>query len=62
MFRFFKDIFSAFTETKSIEINPANGLPMFENSHIDVEGNDYGFSNDSFDFGSSFSNHSTMGD
>jgi hypothetical protein len=55
MINLFKDIFSVLTETKPVEFNPSTGLPLIENSQIDVGGNFYGFSNDSFDSSSSFS-------
>lgn len=60
MFSFFKDIFSAFTETKSVEVNPANGLPMIENSQIDVGGNFFGCSNDTFGAGDTSSSFSSF--
>lgn len=59
MFSFFKDIFSAMTEMKTIELNPANGLPMIEDTQIDVGGNFFGFSNDNHNFQSdSFNSNS----
>ena len=54
MFSFFKDILTTLTETKPMEINPATGLPLIEDTQIDVGGNFYGFSNDSFDSTSNF--------
>lgn len=48
MFSFFKSIFTGLTETKPQDINPATGLPMIEDSQIDMGGNFWGFSNDSF--------------
>jgi hypothetical protein len=64
MFSFFKDILTALTETKSMEVNPANGLPMIEDTQIDVAGNFFGFSNDSFNdhSHSSFDNFSSFND
>lgn len=58
MFSIFKSIFTGLTETKPAEVNPANGLPMIKDSQIDVGGNFFGYSNDTFgacDTGSSFS-------
>ena len=43
LFDFFKDYFKNTSETTSIEINPANGLPMVDGI-LDVEGNVYGCS------------------
>jgi len=48
MINLFKDIFSALTETKPVEVNPATCLPLIEETQIDVGGNFFGFSNDSF--------------
>lgn len=50
MFGFFKTLFAEFNGTKTTEINPATGLPLIENSQIDVAGNVSGFSNDSHYF------------
>lgn len=45
----FKSLFDTMFSNNStgplLEINPANGLPMIENSHIDVQGNLYGTDN-----------------
>lgn len=46
MFEIFKSLFVRTSETKPQEINPATGLPLIENSQIDVAGNVSGFSND----------------
>lgn len=50
MFEIFKTLFAGLNETKTTEINPATGLPLIENSQIDVAGNVSGFSNDSYCF------------
>ncbi len=47
LFHFFKGLFGNTTETTSIEINPASGLPM-AGEMFDSEGNVYG-SSSSFD-------------
>jgi hypothetical protein len=47
MFSLFKNIFSAITDTP-VEINPANGIPIIDNTNIDISGSFYGFSNDTF--------------
>jgi hypothetical protein len=64
MINLFKDIFLVLTETKPVEINPATGLPLIENSQIDVGGNFFGFSNDSFNnhSHSSFDSFSSFND
>lgn len=46
MFEIFKTLFAGTYETKTTDINPATGLPLIENSQIDVAGNVSGFSND----------------
>lgn len=46
MFETFKSLFVGISEAKPQEINPATGLPLIENSQIDVAGNVSGFSND----------------
>lgn len=55
MFSFLINMFSANTEIKPVEVNFATGLPLIEDSQIDVGGNFFGFSNDSFDSTSNFS-------
>lgn len=64
MINLFKDIFSAMTEKKPIEINPATGLPLIDDTQIDVSGNFYGFDNDSFNDNShsSFDSFSSFND
>lgn len=48
MFSFLINMFSANTEIKPVEVNFATGLPLIEDSQIDIGGNFFGFSNDSF--------------
>jgi hypothetical protein len=64
MFSFFKDILTTLTETKPMEINPATGLPLIEDTQIDVAGNFFGFSNDGFNdhSHSSFDSFSSFND
>lgn len=50
MFEIFKSLFVGISEAKPQEINPATGLPLIENTQIDVAGNISGFSNDSHHF------------
>ena len=47
MFEIFKSLFVGISEAKPQEINPATGLPLIENTLIDITGNISGFSNDS---------------
>lgn len=54
MFSFLKNMFSANTEIKPVEVNFATGLPLIEDSQIDVGGNFFGFSNDSFSANDTF--------
>lgn len=64
MFNILKDIFIAMTETKPVEINPATGLPLIDDTQIDVGGNFFGFSNDNFNVHShsSFDSFSSFND
>ncbi len=62
----FKNLFGDWFGNDGPEINPANGLPMMDDSGIDIEGNPFG--TDSNDFGNSDifsddgSNNSGFGD
>jgi hypothetical protein len=60
MINLFKDIFSALTETKPVEFNPANGLPMIEDTQMDIGGNFFGYSNDTFGAGDTNSSFSSF--
>lgn len=54
MFNLFRAISNVFNDTKPVEVNPANGLPMIEDSNIDIQGNVFGFSSDSFSTNDTF--------
>jgi|GEM_PF-2090106 len=58
MFSFLINMFSANTEIKPVEVNFASGLPLIEDSQIDVGGNFFGFSNDSLSANDTFSSSS----
>lgn len=64
MFSFLKNMFSANTEIKPVEVNFATGLPLIEDSQIDVGGNFFGFSSNSFNehSHSSFDSFSSFND
>ena len=60
MFSFLKNMFSANTEIKPVEVNFATGLPLIEDSQIDVGGNFFGYSNDTFGAGDTNSSFSSF--
>lgn len=60
MFSFLINMFSANTEIKPVEVNFATGLPLIEDSQIDVGGNFFGYSNDTFGAGDTNSSFSSF--